>query len=80
MSAAIDDMAVAKMLLKYPDGILPIDATGKSVTYNGKNLTYFTDALSATTIRLNVDIYQGLNQLLKTSLRDGLGDLIGGSS
>lgn len=39
---------------KYKDGMIPIDIVGKSSMYNGKELTYFSDALAAN--KLSADL------------------------
>lgn len=46
----------------YKDGIMPFDITGNATsTYNGKELPYFTKALTANKLSIKLDVKSALD-------------------
>lgn len=55
----------------YPSGVVPLDITGNKSVYNGQEISYFSDALRATTLHTSLNVSQVL-------IDSGLGILLGG--
>jgi hypothetical protein len=49
--------AVAGPDAKYTDGIVPVDIVGNSSVYNGQDLPYFSKALAANKLKLDLNIF-----------------------
>ncbi|KAK2765437.1 hypothetical protein FQN54_008286 [Arachnomyces sp. PD_36] len=64
MTSIVDQAKVIKMVTgDYKDGMLPIDITGNSTTYNGEELPYYTAALSANKVSVTLDVGSALDSL-----------------
>ena len=53
----------------YKDGVVPLDITGNRSVYHGQEISYFTEALRATSLRTSLNVSQvlidsGLEELL----------------
>lgn len=76
MLGKIDQGAMLELLTSndnpYKDGIMPFDISGNSSSYNGKDLPYFTKALSANKLTVRLDVGAALREvglsLLKLAL------------
>jgi hypothetical protein len=44
----------------YSDGIVPIQITGNSSTYNGEQIPYFTEALASNVLTIELNILSAL--------------------
>ena len=42
----------------YPKGVVPFTITGNSSVYNGQELPYFTQALAANNLTVDLDVYK----------------------
>jgi hypothetical protein len=66
MLANVDQAAILTMFTSssnpYKDGIVPFQITGNSSVYHGENLEYFTKALAANTLTVNLNVYQALKE------------------
>ncbi|KAJ5754017.1 uncharacterized protein N7511_008170 [Penicillium nucicola] len=66
MLANVDQAAILTMFAStsnpYKDGIVPFTITGNSSVYHGKNLEYFTEALAANKLTVNLNVYQALKE------------------
>ncbi|KAJ5970500.1 uncharacterized protein N7479_000418 [Penicillium vulpinum] len=64
MLGAVDQATIITLLLSkdnpYKDGVLPFDITGNATSYNGKELPYFTKALAANKMRVELDVRAAL--------------------
>lgn len=61
MTAKVDQDKVMDMIGdKYQDGIVPFDITGKTATYDGQELPYFSKALAANTMSAKLNVLEGL--------------------
>ncbi|RJE22195.1 hypothetical protein PHISCL_05481 [Aspergillus sclerotialis] len=61
MTAKVNNTVVMDMIGdKYTKGIVPFDITGNSSIYNGKELPYFSKALKANTLKVELNILEGL--------------------
>ncbi|KAJ5624483.1 hypothetical protein N7510_000792 [Penicillium lagena] len=70
MTSKVDDAAIIKLLEggnKYSSGIIPFDITGNSSVYNGQNLPYFTAALAANTLTVELNVGKALGLSSGTS-------------
>ena len=56
MRSNINQSLVLEKLPQFPSGVLPIEAVGKSVIYNGQHLTYFENSLSTNTQTLSLNV------------------------
>ncbi|OQE11852.1 hypothetical protein PENFLA_c071G09479 [Penicillium flavigenum] len=60
MMGKVDQGAIISLLTSdsnpYKDGVLPFDITGTATSYNGKELPYFTKALAANTLHVELDV------------------------
>ncbi|KAJ9327833.1 hypothetical protein DTO027B5_3632 [Paecilomyces variotii] len=64
MTSKVNETVLISMLTeKYKDGILPLDIVGSESAVNGKNLTYFSEALAANTIHVNVNAGAALAEI-----------------
>jgi hypothetical protein len=67
MLAKVDQTAIIGLLTSssnpYKDGIVPFDITGNSSTYHGKDLPYFTKALSANKLTVKLDVGAALKEI-----------------
>ncbi|KAJ5357462.1 hypothetical protein N7541_004620 [Penicillium brevicompactum] len=77
MLAKVDQAAIIGLLTSsdnpYTDGIVPFDITGNSSTYNGKELPYFTKALSANKLTVKLDVGAALKEIGLNLLKSALG-------
>ncbi|CAG7915748.1 unnamed protein product [Penicillium olsonii] len=77
MLAKVDQSAVIGLLTSssnpYKDGIVPFDITGNSSTYNGKELPYFTKALSANKLTVKLDVGAALKEIGFDLIKSALG-------
>jgi len=66
MLANVNQAAILTMFSSsdnpYKDGIVPFQITGNSSVYHGKNLEYFTKALAANNLTVNLNVYQALKE------------------
>lgn len=61
MTAKVNNTIVMDMIGdKYTQGIVPFDITGNSSVYNGKELSYFSKALKANSMKVELNILEGL--------------------
>ena len=71
MTSKVDDAAIIELLegdnKKYSSGIIPFDITGNSSVYNGQNLPYFTSALAANTLTVELNVGKALGLSSGTS-------------
>lgn len=58
MTAKVDKLAVVNRL--PGDGILPVQITGNSSVFHGRELSYFSEALQANTLHAKLDIAQAI--------------------
>lgn len=58
MTVKIDKLAAANMMPN--DGMLPVRITGNSSVVDGRELTYFSEALQANTLYAKLDIAKAL--------------------
>lgn len=67
MTGAVDQGYIINLLLSknnpYKDGIVPFDITGNSTVYNGKEIPYFTKALSANKMSIKLDVGSALGEV-----------------
>ncbi|KAJ9227440.1 hypothetical protein DTO271D3_1447 [Paecilomyces variotii] len=64
MTSKVNETVLISMLTeKYKDGILPLDIVGSESAVNGENLTYFSEALAANTIHVNVNAGAALAEI-----------------
>ncbi|KAJ5584627.1 uncharacterized protein N7459_004427 [Penicillium hispanicum] len=64
MTSAVNESAVINLLLfdsAYQNGIIPLVIRGNSSVYNGQELPYFTEALSANNFTVDVNISEILS-------------------
>lgn len=54
MTAKVDKLAVVNML--PGDGILPVQITGNSSIFDGRELSYFSEALQDNTLHAKLDV------------------------
>lgn len=77
MLAKVDQAAVIGLLTSsdnpYKDGIVPFDISGKSSSYNGKELPYFTKALSANKLTVKLDVGAALKEIGLNLIKSALG-------
>ncbi|CAG8361674.1 unnamed protein product [Penicillium salamii] len=77
MLAKVDQAAVIGLLTSsdnpYKDGIVPFDVSGKSSSYNGKELPYFTKALSANKLTVKLDVGAALKEIGLNLIKSALG-------
>lgn len=66
MTSAIDQTAILNLISSkdnpYTDGLVPFVITGNSSVYNGKELPYFTEALAANNLTVNLNITKALDE------------------
>jgi len=61
MSSITDQAIVMKFLTgQYNNGILPVEARTRSITYKGVNLWYFEEAMKASPVHLDLDLSSAL--------------------
>ncbi|KAJ5925324.1 hypothetical protein N7454_007963 [Penicillium verhagenii] len=67
MTATVDEVAIIDMLVSssnpYTDGVVPFTITGNSSVYNGNELPYFTDALSANNLTVQLNVTKALAEI-----------------
>lgn len=67
MTATVEELKIANLILanntQYADGVVPFDITGNSSVYNGKELPYFTEALSSNNLTVHLNVSQALASL-----------------
>lgn len=67
MTSTVDQAAIISMLLSknnpYKDGLVPFDITGNSSVYHGKQLPYFTEALSANNLTVKLNVTKALAEI-----------------
>ena len=66
MTSIVNETAVINLLLvdgAYKDGVVPFVITGNSSVYNGKELPYFTEALSANNLTVSLNVSEALSEL-----------------
>lgn len=72
MTSTVNQSAIISMLTSkdntYKDGVVPFDITGNSSTYDGKDLPYFTKALSANNLTVNLNVSKALAEIGLTNL------------
>jgi len=76
MLAKVDQTAIIGLLTSssnpYKDGVVPFVISGNSSSYHGKELPYFTKALSANKLTVKLDVAAAMKEigldLLKTAL------------
>lgn len=60
MTSAVNTSAVLDLVYgtnsPYKDGVVPIQITGNSSVYHGRELGYFTEAFSANTLTVGLNI------------------------
>ncbi|CAI7616028.1 unnamed protein product [Penicillium glandicola] len=60
MVGTVNQTAILTLLTSssnpYTDGIIPFDITGNATSYNGKDLPYFTKALAANKLSVELDV------------------------
>lgn len=57
MAATVNQTVVFGLVLtKYKNSIIPVDIVGNSSVYNGKELTYYSKALAANKLRIDMDL------------------------
>lgn len=61
MKANVSSSKVAKFLPKYKDNIVPVDITGNSSVYHGKDLPYFAAALAANKLTVDLNVLEALS-------------------
>lgn len=67
MTSSVDVTAVVRSLLldsAYEDGVVPFVVTGASSFYHGMELPYFTKALRALNLTVNLNVSRALSQIL----------------
>ncbi|KAA8643582.1 hypothetical protein EYZ11_009488 [Aspergillus tanneri] len=60
MKAKINTESMIPFLSKFKDNVVPVDITGNSSVYNGKELPYFASALAANKLTVDMDILSAL--------------------
>lgn len=72
MTSTVNQSAIIGMLTAknnpYKDGLVPFDITGNSSFYNGKELPYFTRALSANNLTVHLNVTRALAEIGLTGL------------
>ncbi|KAJ6088695.1 hypothetical protein N7486_009956 [Penicillium sp. IBT 16267x] len=67
MTANVNQTAIIEMLTSdsnpYTDGVVPFTITGNSSVYNGQELPYFTNALSANNLTVQLNITKALAEI-----------------
>lgn len=58
MTAKVDKLAVVNMMPN--DGMLPVQITGNSSVFDGRELVYFSEALRANTLHAKLDVAKAL--------------------
>lgn len=48
----------------YKDGVVPIQITGNSSVYHGRELGYFTEALSVNTLKVGLNIWAAVANIM----------------
>lgn len=60
MTSTVNRSAVLDLVYgtnsKYKDGVVPFQITGNSSVYHGQELSYFTEALSANTLTVGLNV------------------------
>ncbi|PYH49986.1 DUF3712 domain-containing protein [Aspergillus saccharolyticus JOP 1030-1] len=64
MAANVSTLTVAGMLGSYPTLMLPVDIVGNSTVYNGEELPYFSEALAANKISVELNVTKALGSVL----------------
>lgn len=82
MTGISDQTTVLGLLTsKYKNGILPVTITGKSSTYRGQELPYFSAALQSNVMNTELDVGKALLAIgVNITALAGAGGLGGGSS
>lgn len=61
MTAKVNNTVVLKMISdKYSSGVVPFEITGNKSVYHGKVLPYFSKALQANTMKVELSVLAGL--------------------
>lgn len=64
MRSTVNETVVLGMITSanatHRNGILPVEITGNSSVYNGKELPYFTEALAANKLTVTLDVGKAL--------------------
>lgn len=72
MTSTVNQSAIISMLTSknnpYKDGVVPFNIIGNSSTYDGKDLPYFTKALSANNLTVNLNVSKALAEIGLTNL------------
>ena len=65
MASVVELGTIAKSVFtKYQDLKVPIEITGKSSVYHGEELTYFSASLAANTLKVEMNLMDGLGDTI----------------
>ncbi|RAL12119.1 uncharacterized protein BO97DRAFT_71238 [Aspergillus homomorphus CBS 101889] len=64
MTANVSTLTVAGMLGSYPTLMIPVDIVGNASVYNGEELPYFTEALAANKLSVQLNVTKALGNIL----------------
>lgn len=72
MTSTVNQTAIINMMVSdsnpYKDGVVPFDITGNSSVYHGEELPYFTEALSANHLTVDLNVTKALAEIGVTNL------------
>jgi hypothetical protein len=67
MTSTINETAIIEMLTSdsnpFTTGVVPFTITGNSSVYNGQELPYFTDALTANNLTVQLNVTKALAEI-----------------